>query len=106
MANSWSESGTTWGTDRWGTTDEITLGWGGQSWNNNQWGNLSDATLTLTGISLTTPFFSHVTMQNMCLFISSSVHLDLKFLPSFSSDCLKVFFSKILSLACQFVCSS
>ena len=61
-------------------------------------------------ISLKTPaIFSHVTMQNiskMCHFISLSVHLDFKFLPSFSSDCLKVFFSKILSLACQFVCSS
>ena len=29
MANSWNESGTTWGTDRWGTTNEINLGWGG-----------------------------------------------------------------------------
>ena len=28
MANSWNESGTTWGTNRWGTTNEISSGWG------------------------------------------------------------------------------
>ena len=35
MANSWNESGTTWSTNRWGTTDEFTLGWGSQAWNDS-----------------------------------------------------------------------
>ena len=33
MANTWNESGTTWSTGRWGTTDPIVTGWGAKSWN-------------------------------------------------------------------------
>ena len=54
MANSWNESGTTWGTNRWGTTNAFTLGWGAQSWGDSEWGELNDATVTLTGVSTTT----------------------------------------------------
>ena len=53
MANSWNESGTTWGTNRWGTTDEFALGWGAQAWNDSEWGELNDVTFTLTGVSST-----------------------------------------------------
>ena len=37
MANTWNESGTTWGTNRWGTTDAFALGWGAQAWNDGEW---------------------------------------------------------------------
>ena len=33
MANTWNQSGTTWNTGRWGTTDPIVTGWGAQAWN-------------------------------------------------------------------------
>ena len=33
MANTWNQSGTTWNTGRWGTTDPIVTGWGAKSWN-------------------------------------------------------------------------
>ena len=53
MANTWNESGTTWGTNRWGTTDAFSLGWGAKTWNQGEWGELNDITLTLTGVSST-----------------------------------------------------
>ena len=53
MANSWNESGTTWSTNRWGTTDEFTLGWGAQAWNDSEWGQLNNAVISLTGVSST-----------------------------------------------------
>ena len=53
MANSWNESGTTWGQIGWGTTDEFALGWGAQAWNDGEWGELNDAIITLTGVSST-----------------------------------------------------
>ena len=33
MANTWNQSGTTWGTGRWGTTEAFTSGWGADAWN-------------------------------------------------------------------------
>jgi hypothetical protein len=52
MANSWNESGTTWGTDRWGTTDAITSGWGADVWNTGgSWGQATDEIVFPTGIS-------------------------------------------------------
>ena len=60
---------------------------------------VADISMLLVRLRVSVHYPAH-----MCHFISSSVHLDLKFLPSFSSDCFKFFFlSKILSLACQFV---
>ena len=50
MANTWNQSGTTWSTGRWGTTDAFTLGWGAQTWNHGEWGELNDATVNLTGV--------------------------------------------------------
>ena len=53
MANTWNQSGTTWGTDRWGTTNPFVVGWGAQAWNDGEWGELKDATVSLTGQSAT-----------------------------------------------------
>jgi len=55
MANSWNESGTTWSTDRWGTTDVISSGWGADDWNTGgSWGQATDELVILTGVSATT----------------------------------------------------
>ena len=54
MANSWNESGTTWGTGRWGTTDALVVGWGAKLWNSSgSWGEMGDETVSPTGISAT-----------------------------------------------------
>jgi hypothetical protein len=54
MANSWNESGTTWNTNRWGTTNAITAGWGADAWNTGgSWGQATDELIILTGISAT-----------------------------------------------------
>ena len=54
MANSWNESGTTWSTGRWGTTDAITSGWGADAWNTGgSWGQATDELALLTGVSAT-----------------------------------------------------
>ena len=54
MANSWNESGTTWGTNRWGTTNAITQGWGADAWGTGgSWGQATDEVVQLTGLSLT-----------------------------------------------------
>ena len=54
MANSWNESGTTWSTGRWGTTDAITSGWGADAWNTGgSWGQATDELVLLTGVSAT-----------------------------------------------------
>ena len=54
MANSWNESGTTWSTGRWGTTDAITSGWGADAWNTGgSWGKATDELVSLTGVSAT-----------------------------------------------------
>ena len=54
MANSWNESGTTWSTGRWGTTDAITSGWGADAWNTGgSWGQANDELILLTGLSAT-----------------------------------------------------
>ena len=55
MANSWNESGTTWSTGRWGTTDVISSGWGADDWNTGgSWGQATDELVSLTGVSATT----------------------------------------------------
>jgi hypothetical protein len=55
MANSWNESGTTWGTNRWGTTDAIISGWGADAWSTGgSWGQANDELVSLTGVSATT----------------------------------------------------
>ena len=41
------------GTDRWGTTNAFTLGWGAQSWNDGEWGKLNDVSFSVTGVSAT-----------------------------------------------------
>ena len=50
MANTWNESGTTWSTGRWGTTDPIVTGWGAKSWNEpgTTWNDLADQQVNLT----------------------------------------------------------
>tara|TARA_R100000988_G_scaffold98686_1_gene67014 strand:+ start:420 stop:1418 length:999 start_codon:yes stop_codon:yes gene_type:complete len=54
MANTWNQSGTTWDTGRWGTTDAITSGWGADSWNTGgSWGQANDEIVFLTGLSAT-----------------------------------------------------
>ena len=54
MANTWNQSGTTWNTGRWGTTDAITSGWGADAWNTGgSWGKATDELVVLTGLSLT-----------------------------------------------------
>lgn len=73
MANSWGESGTTWGQGDWGQQNITTValtglsittafnsdetigsadrGWGADTWNNGEWGELNDDTAILTGLS-------------------------------------------------------
>ena len=54
MANSWNEAGTTWSTNRWGTTDAITQGWGADAYGTgSSWGQAEDEVIQLTGLSLT-----------------------------------------------------
>jgi hypothetical protein len=54
MANTWNQSGTTWNTGRWGTTEAITSGWGGDTWNvGGSWGQVNDEVAALTGQSIT-----------------------------------------------------
>jgi hypothetical protein len=54
MANTWNQSGTTWSTGRWGTTEAITSGWGGDTWNlGGSWGQVNDEVVALTGQSIT-----------------------------------------------------
>ena len=54
MANTWNESGTTWNTGRWGTTDAITTGWGADVWNTGgSWGKANDEVAQLTGQAIT-----------------------------------------------------
>ena len=50
MANTWNQSGTTWNTGRWGTTDPIVTGWGAKSWNEpgTTWNDLADQQVSLT----------------------------------------------------------
>ncbi len=50
MANTWNQSGTTWNTGRWGTTDPIVTGWGAKSWNEpgTTWNDLGDQEVDLT----------------------------------------------------------
>tara|TARA_R100000322_G_scaffold148628_1_gene105294 strand:- start:254 stop:1168 length:915 start_codon:yes stop_codon:yes gene_type:complete len=50
MANTWNQSGTTWSTGRWGTTDPIVSGWGAKSYNEpgTTWNNLTDQQVNLT----------------------------------------------------------
>ena len=57
MANTWNESGTTWGTGRWGRTDELVIssGWGADSWDlGGAWGDTSEEIVILSGQSITT----------------------------------------------------
>ena len=50
MSNTWNESGTTWNTGRWGTTEAITSGWGADAWNaGGSWGQATDELVSLTG---------------------------------------------------------
>ena len=73
MANTWGESGTTWGQNTWGQQSDVTLtltglsatttlgtptvsyypGWGTLEWGYNGWGTVGEATETLTGLSAT-----------------------------------------------------
>ena len=53
MANTWNQSGTTWNTGRWGTTDPFVTGWGAKAWNDGEWGELRDETVFPTGLSIT-----------------------------------------------------
>jgi hypothetical protein len=54
MANTWNQSGTTWGTGRWGTTEAFTSGWGVDAWNTGgSWGQATDEVAQLTGQSIT-----------------------------------------------------
>ena len=53
MANTWNQSGTTWNTGRWGTTEAFAVGWGARAWNDGEWGELKDETVSLTGQSIT-----------------------------------------------------
>ena len=50
MANTWNQSGTTWNTGRWGTTDPIVTGWGAKSWNEpgTTWNDIADQQVNLT----------------------------------------------------------
>ena len=68
MANSWNESGTTWGTNRWGTTNAISSGWGADAWGTGgSWGKANDEVVSLTGLSLT----SSVGVPLSCLLYTS-----------------------------------
>ena len=52
MANTWNQSGTTWNTGRWGTTEAITSGWGADAWNTGgSWGQATDELVSVTGVS-------------------------------------------------------
>ena len=54
MANTWNQSGTTWSTGRWGTTEAITSGWGGDTWNlGGSWGKINDEVVIATGQAIT-----------------------------------------------------
>jgi len=54
MANTWNQSGTTWNTGRWGTTEAITSGWGADAWSSGgSWGQANDELVPLTGLSAT-----------------------------------------------------
>ena len=54
MANTWNQSGTTWNTGRWGTTEAITSGWGADAWNTGgSWGQATDELVSVTGVSAT-----------------------------------------------------
>ena len=64
MANTWNEAGTTWGTNRWGTTNEITQGWGADSWGTGgSWGQATDELVPLTGLSATSALGSITVVQ-------------------------------------------
>ena len=43
----------TWGSEYWGSAEQINVGWGAKSFNDGAWGNLQDETVSLTGFSLT-----------------------------------------------------
>ena len=61
MANTWNESGTTWGTNRWGTTDAISSGWGADAWGTGgSWGQATDEVVQLTGLSATTSLVARI----------------------------------------------
>ena len=73
MANSWGESGTTWGQGNWGEQNNFTLtltglsmtgsvgtatgyaeqGWGRDAWGSEIWGDSYDPVIALTGFSIT-----------------------------------------------------
>tara|TARA_R100000781_G_scaffold29855_1_gene21907 strand:- start:48 stop:872 length:825 start_codon:yes stop_codon:yes gene_type:complete len=64
MANTWNEAGTTWGTNRWGTTNEITQGWGADLWGSGgSWGQANDEIVSLTGLSATSALGSITVVQ-------------------------------------------
>ena len=64
MANTWNEAGTTWGTNRWGTTNEITQGWGADLWGSGgSWGQATDELVPLTGLSATSALGSITVVQ-------------------------------------------
>ena len=68
MANTWNESGTTWGTNRWGTTNAITEGWGADAWGTgSSWGEAGDEVIQLTGLSLTSSAvsYTHLTLPTI-----------------------------------------
>jgi len=48
MANTWNESGTTWGTNRWGTTNAITQGWGRSDYGQEPWSESFNPTIELS----------------------------------------------------------
>ena len=75
MANSWGESGTTWGQGNWGEQNNYTVypsglsivsalntdfpafseqGWGRDDWGSEPWGDSYDPVIALTGFALTT----------------------------------------------------
>ena len=65
MANTWNESGTTWNTGRWGTTEAITSGWGADAWNTGgSWGQATDELVSLTGVSATTSIGDVISSAN------------------------------------------
>jgi len=73
MANSWGESGTTWGQGNWGEQNNYTLtltglsmtgslgepaayseqGWGRATWGNEPWGDSYDPVIAVSGFSIT-----------------------------------------------------
>ena len=75
MANSWGESGTTWGQGNWGEQDNFTVsglsglsitsglgtpaayaeqGWGRAAWGSEIWGDSYDPVISVSGFALTT----------------------------------------------------